>query len=84
MALLQQLVAAKLNCAAFGCSTSAQSTIAAADAAYAANDRGAMGALTAQLDAYNSSGDGVDVGNTGSATPDASQAIANIPFWDNP
>jgi uncharacterized repeat protein (TIGR01451 family) len=84
MTLLQQLIAAKLNCAAFGCSASTQSLISAADNAYATNDRATMASLTAQLDAYNNSGDGVPVSNTGSATPALSQGIANIPFWDNP
>src|SRR6185503_14563635 len=42
MQLLQQLVAAKLNCAAFGCSAGTMAMIAAADAAYAGSSVSAI------------------------------------------
>jgi uncharacterized repeat protein (TIGR01451 family) len=83
MALLQQLVAAKLNCGAFGCNGTAQSWIAAADAAYAAGSKAQIGAYTTILDSFNQGGDGIAVPNTGSATPDQSQAIADRAFWDD-
>lgn len=88
VALLQQLVTAKLNCAAFGCNGTIQATIAAADAAYAGNNRGTMATYTGLLDAYNNGGDGVALpttyGSWNPASPDASQAIANRVFWDDP
>lgn len=88
MVLAQQLVAAKLNCAAFGCSAANLSTIAAGDAAYAGSNKGAMASAAAALDAYNNGGDGNAFPTTwwwqGPATPDASRALANKAFWDAP
>lgn len=87
MQLLQQLVAAKLNCAAFTCSPSTLAIITAADAAYVAGSA-AMESLATQLDAYNNSGEGAPIpsflGNGGSATPATSQLWANKTFWDLP
>ncbi|MBI3572859.1 MAG: hypothetical protein HY092_01525, partial [Candidatus Kerfeldbacteria bacterium] len=86
--LLQQLIAAKLNCAAFGCTASVMAMITNADNAYANGPASAILAAASQLDAYNNSGDGgtipASLGDPGSATPDASQAVANLAYWDNP
>ncbi len=84
MALLQQLVAAKLNCAAFSCASSVQSTILSADAAYASDNKAAMTTSTTALDAYNNSGDTIIIGNAGKATPAASKLLADYAFWDQP
>lgn len=84
MVLLQQLVAAKLNCAAFGCAGSVSTMIAAADAAYAGTSIAAMTASTAALDFYNNSGDTIIIGFVGSATPKVSQSTADKVFWDLP
>ncbi|MFH0714844.1 MAG: hypothetical protein V1847_03635 [Candidatus Diapherotrites archaeon] len=86
--LLQQLLAAKLNCAAFTCTSSAQSLISQADAAFASGNISQMNSLASQLDAYNNSGDSISfpagLPAQGSATPDASKAIANFAYWDAP
>jgi hypothetical protein len=86
--LLQQLLAAKLNCAAFGCSVATQSLIAQADTDYAAGNKGAMAADTSLLDAFNNSGDANAIPSTlpatGKATPSSSKALANLAFWDTP
>ncbi len=86
--MLQQLLGAKLNCAAFGCGTSTMSLISQADAAYAGSNANLINSLTGQLDAYNNSGDTGAIPSglppTGKATPKNSQAIANLAFWDLP
>ena len=84
MQLLQQLVAAKLNCAAFGCSASVQLMITAADTAYAGTSASAILASASLLDGYNNSGDTIIIGSAGSATPKISQSTANLIFWDLP
>lgn len=84
MQLLQQLVAAKLNCAAFGCPTSTQTLIIQADIAYATVFRIDILLSAYQLDAYNNSGDTIIIGNAGSATPKTSKSYANIAFWNAP
>lgn len=84
MQLLQQLVAAKLNCAAFGCSGATTALIASADAAYAGSSASAILASVGTLGAYNSSGDSIPVSGTGPVTPLISQSLANKTFWDNP
>lgn len=84
MQLLQQLVAAKLNCAAFGCATSVQTMISTADTAYATGTVAQILASASALDAFNNSGDTIIIGNAGSATPKTSQSSANKSFWDTP
>ena len=84
MQLLQQLVTAKLNCAAFGCTASVQTMIAAADVAYAGTSVSAILASAGLLDAYNNSGDTILIGPAGPATPKISQSLADKTFWDNP
>ncbi len=88
MILVQQLIAAELNCAAFGCSTSTQNLISQANTDLAGSSASAILADAQALDAYNGSGEAVSFPNTvpaqGSATPKASQSAANIAFWDSP
>ncbi|MES3006023.1 MAG: hypothetical protein V4664_03700 [Patescibacteria group bacterium] len=82
--LLQQLIAAKLNCAAFGCATSVQTLISTADTAYASGTVAQILASASALDAYNNSGDTIIIGSAGNATPKTSQSIADLVFWNLP
>ncbi len=86
--ILQQLLAAKLNCAAFGCSTNTTNLIAQADADYLAGNTKAMLADANALNAFNNQGDTNAIPSTlpptGSATPQTSQLYANLAFWDSP
>lgn len=86
--LLQQLLAAKLNCAAFGCSPATQANITAADAAYVAGNKATIMSYVSILDSYNNSGDNgaipPSLGVTGKATPKNSQSIAATVFWNQP
>lgn len=88
MALLQQLVTAKLNCAAFGCNATTQAAIAGADAAYAAGAKATMASYAAALDAYNNGGDAgalpAALGALDPASPALSKALANRAFWNAP
>jgi hypothetical protein len=88
MQLLQQLVTAKLNCAAFNCPVSIQTMIADADSAYASGNAGQISTAIAVLDSYNQSGDTLIISPPypwpGSATPGISQDLSDIDFWDNP
>lgn len=84
MQLLQQLVAAKLNCAAFGCPASIQTLITQADTIYAGSDKSAILNKAGLLGNYNNSGDTIIIGSVGSATPKTSQELANKVFWDTP
>ncbi len=87
MQLLQQLVSAKLNCAAFGCNAIDTAAVAAADVAFAGSSKSAILASAGILDAYNNSGDDqpFPVGTVvGAATPKTSQAYANKGFWNLP
>lgn len=85
--LLQQLLTAKLNCAAVTCSTDTLNLITSADTAYK-NGSANMVALAGQLDDYNNSGDLIplpaSLGSQGSATPGLSQSLANKVFWNAP
>jgi len=82
--LLQQLVAAKLNCAAFGCQASVQTLIANADTAYANDNKTNILISAGLLDNYNNSGDTIIIGNVGKATPQLSKGYANLIFWNQP
>jgi len=85
MQLLQQLVAAKLNCAAFDCNQDVQDLIDAADAAYAGEDAGLILYYAGEMDAYNNSGDTIIIGYTFShATPKVSRDYADLDFWNQP
>ena len=89
--LAHQLITAKLNCAAFGgCSTSINSMIASADAAYAGTDISNMNYWAGELDKFNNSGDTIIISPPlpwqGKATPKTSQSVAQtgLVFWDLP
>ncbi|MDP2723342.1 MAG: hypothetical protein Q8O72_11340, partial [Bacteroidales bacterium] len=82
--LLQQLLAAKLNCGTFGCSASIHTLITGADAAYVAGNKTAILNYASLLDAYNNSGDTIIIGNAGNATPKTSQGLADKAFWNAP
>ncbi len=88
MTLLQQLVTAELNCAAFTCSTATQTLIATAVTDYASGSASAILADASALDAYNNSGDAIAMPSTlpdqGKATPKNSQSMADIAYWDAP
>ncbi len=84
MQLLQQLVTAKLNCAAFGCGGTVPAMIITADNAYAAGIVAPILASASLLDAYNNSGDTLIIGPAGSATPKISQGLADKAFWNTP
>ncbi|OGC55863.1 hypothetical protein A3A78_02390 [candidate division WWE3 bacterium RIFCSPLOWO2_01_FULL_41_18] len=91
MQLLQQLVTAKLNCAAFGCAASALSLITTADTNYAGTDKAAILASASALDTFNNSGDTIIISpplpSPGKATPTDSKNLAagaGIQFWDTP
>lgn len=88
MQLLQQLVAAKLNCAAFNCAPPMEDLITAADAAYAGTNAASMISLASQLSASNIAGDALAIpgsfGLAESATPSTSQTRANKVFWNSP
>ncbi len=84
MQLLQQLIGAKLNCAAFTCSPAITAQIANADSVYATGTAAQIIAAAGQMGAYNNSGDTLVVPNTGSATPTVSKSIADLAFWNLP
>ncbi|MFH1229296.1 MAG: Ig-like domain-containing protein [Candidatus Aenigmatarchaeota archaeon] len=89
MTLLQQLLTAKLNCAAFGCPSSILSKITAADNAYRTGNVADMKMYTSELDAYNNLGDGQSIpaplaNQQGKATPKSSQSAADAVFWNKP
>jgi len=83
MILLQQLAAAKLNCAAFGCPASTQTLISNANTKYATGTKDQMTLLASQLDTYNNCGTTQPV-SEGSATPQLSQSYADKGFWNIP
>lgn len=86
--LLQQLLAAKLNCAAFGCSSATQTLISSADAAYVAGVKSDILYYAGLLDTFNNSGDAFAIPSslpaTGKATPALSTSYANLTFWNTP
>lgn len=86
MILLQQLVAAKLNCAMFTCIPSTVNVISQADADYAAGNIAAILNDANALDTYNNSNDNAPLGsyNPGSATSQLSSSYANKAFWNQP
>jgi hypothetical protein len=93
MILLQQLLAAILNHAAFGTPVPIDPVthldlISAANQTYSSNNRAEMLRLANLLDAYNESGDTYPIPpwlpSPGPATPRESRKIANILFWNSP
>jgi len=84
MQLLQQWLAAKLNCKAFGCSAATQTLLANAAAAWSGTDRNLILSYASQLDAYNNSNDALPISGQGKATPGTSQTLAafQLGFWN--
>ena len=86
--MLQQLVAAKLNCAATGALPVDPNLFSNANDAYGRDNVARIINLTSQLDTYNCSGDKLQLpsslGYQGSATPKTSQYFADLGFWDRP
>jgi len=84
MQMLQQWLAAKLNCQAFGCSSATQTLLTDATTAWAGTNTSLIQSYASQLDVYNNSNDALPISGQGSATPKASQlsASASLSFWD--
>jgi hypothetical protein len=86
MQLAQQLAAARLNCAAFGCNQETLDMLDDADDAYVGTDAGLIITYVGLVDAYNNSRDSMPIssglGSPGKSTARDSRSIANIPFWD--
>jgi len=91
--LLQQLLAAILNHAAFGTPVPTDPVthldlITAANQAFSTGTRAEMLRIASLLDAYNESGDTYPIPpwlpSPGPATPRTSRSIANKPFWNSP
>ncbi len=84
MQMLQQWLAAKLNCQAFGCSISTKNLINNAAIAWAGTNTSSILSYASLLDAYNNSNDSLSISIQGKATPKLSQsrAIPAIPYWD--
>jgi hypothetical protein len=81
MRLLQQLLAAMLNNAAFG-SSPTTITIAQAEAALCGNDITAINNAASAMAAFNESGDSGVFTPGASANGKLAKELANIPFWD--
>ena len=84
MQLLQQWLAAKLNCTAFGCSTTTQTLLNNAATAFAGTNQTLIKSYATQLDAYNNSNDALPISAQGKATPQTSQSTASsqLSFWN--
>ena|GEM_PF-1694794 len=83
MQMLQQWLAAELNCKKFGCSVATQTLLTNAAAAWAGTNTGLIQSYASQLDAYNNSNDALPISGQGKATPKDSQGLAgNGSFWD--
>ncbi len=82
MQMLQQWLAAKLNCQAFGCSAGTQTLLANAATAWVGTNVGMIQSYASQLDAYNNSNDALPISGQGKATPQASQLGANYIYWN--
>jgi len=83
--LLQELVTAKLNCAAFGCLAGISALIDAAEEAYSSGSKGLLDSLTEGLNDYNESGGSLALPewlSPGAATPNQSKQAADEGFWD--
>ena len=88
MQLLQQYLAAKLNCGAFVCNQATKDLLTAASNAYTTGPASLILSYASQLDAYNKGGDIYPFPSSlppqGSATPQTSQSIADKVFWNAP
>jgi len=85
MQLLQQLVAAKLNCAAFGCTATTQAMIADAQTAYSTGSIQDILDAASEMDVFNNSGDSIIINaDPGKADPKAAKDAADLQHWDDP
>ena len=84
MQMLQQWLAAKLNCAAFGCSSTTQTLLTNAATAFSGTNKTLILNYASQLDAYNNSNDALLISGQGKATPQTSQSTAStqLSFWN--
>lgn len=82
MQLLQQLLAAKLNYAAFGSTPTGAFTIDQAEAAYCGTDITQIKLALAAMGAFNESGDSGVFTPGASANGKLAKSLANIAFWD--
>jgi hypothetical protein len=83
MRLLQQLLAAELNNAAFGSSPSGAISIADAEAALCGTDITAINEAAAAMAAFNEGGDSGDFTPGGSANAKLARTTALLSFWDS-
>jgi hypothetical protein len=84
MQMLQQWLAAKLNCQAFGCSGTTQTLLSNAATAWAGTNTSLIQSYASQLDVYNNSNDALPISGQGKATPKTSQSTAasSFVFWN--
>jgi hypothetical protein len=84
MQLLQQWLAAKLNCTAFTCSNTTKLMLDNAATAFGGSDVALIKSFASQIDSYNNSNDALPIASQGKATPKDSQSQANTAaaFWD--
>lgn len=84
MQMLQQWLAAELNCKAFGCGIATQTLLANAASAWSGTNANLILSYASQLDAYNNSNDALPISGQGSATPKTSQSLAgaSLSFWN--
>jgi len=82
MQMLQQWLAAELNCKAFGCTGTVQTLLTNAAAAWAGTNVSSIQLYASQLDAYNNSNDALPISAQGKATPKDSQGVADSAFWN--
>lgn len=82
--MLQQWLAAKLNCATFGCGAPTQTLLTDAATAWSETSTSSILSYASQLDAYNNSNEELPVAGQGKATPSISKSIAAtaISYWD--
>ncbi len=86
--LARELVTARLNCSAFGCSDAVRAVIATADKAYAGTSTRDMGRSEVALNEYNRSGVRQSIptsaGNIGRASESQAERGADKRFWNEP
>ncbi|MBX4190215.1 hypothetical protein KW791_02895, partial [Candidatus Parcubacteria bacterium] len=84
MQMLQQWLAAKLNCQAFGCSLTTQTLLNNAATAWSGTNVSSIQSYASQLDTYNNSNDALVISGQGKATPGTSQttATSGMSYWN--
>jgi len=82
--MLQQWVAAKLNCAAFGCNATVTTLTNNAATAWTSGTASQILSYATQLETYNNSNEAIVIAGQGRATPQASQtqAASGFVMWD--